>query len=355
MTAAGQYCGDTGAVMRGSDTNNGRSGRATMVDVARAAGVSLKTVSRVVNGEPGVSATTAEKVLEASRELRYERNDLAASLRHRARSFTLGLVIEDVANPFYSAIAQAVEESARQRSSLLITASAREDPLRERELVMALLRRRVDALLVVPAGTDHRYIVDAGFSTKTVFLDRPPAKTRADTVLAENAAGARRAVEHLLSGGHARIAFIGDDARLFTARERLAGYRRALRRAGIEVVDELVSVGHGTTASATQATLELMALPPGRRPTAIFAGNNRCTVGVLHALNGRRNRVALVGFDDFELADLLGVTVVRADPYRIGQLAAELAFDRIDDGEGEPQRVVVSVELVTRGSGEIRP
>ncbi|HYB30601.1 MAG TPA: LacI family DNA-binding transcriptional regulator [Solirubrobacteraceae bacterium] len=326
-----------------------------MVDVARAAGVSLKTVSRVINGELGVRPATMERVLEASQALRYERNDLAASLRHRARSFTLGLVIEDVANPFYSAIAQAVEESAWARSSLLITASVREDPQRERELVMALLRRRVDALLVVPAGTDHRYIHEAGFSTKIVFLDRPPAKTKADTVLAENAAGARRAVEHLLGGGHTRIAFIGDDVRLFIARERLSGYRRAFRRAGIEVNEELVSVGNGTSASAKQATRELMALPPARRPTAIFAGNNRCTVGVLHALDRRRNRVALVGFDDFELADLLGVTVVRADPYRIGQLGAELAFDRIDAEDAEPKRVVVSAELVPRGSGEIRP
>jgi LacI family transcriptional regulator len=326
-----------------------------MVDVAREAGVSLKTVSRVVNGEPGVRPATVEKVLEASNTLRYERNDLAASLRHRARSFTLGLVIEDVANPFYSAIAQAVEESARERSSLLITASAREDPGRERELVMALLRRRVDALLVVPAGTDHRYIRDSSFATKTVFLDRPPAKTKADTVLAENAAGARRAVEHLLAGGHTRIAFVGDDVRLFTARERLAGYRRALRSAGIDLEPELVSVGHATWASAKQVTSDLIALPPARRPTAIVAGNNRCTVGALHALNGRRNRIALVGFDDFELADLLGVTVVRTDPYRIGQLGAELAFDRIGAEEAEPQRVVVSVELVPRGSGEIRP
>lgn len=326
-----------------------------MIDVANAAGVSLKTVSRVINGEPGVRPATVEKVLEASSALRYERNDLAASLRHRARSFTLGLVIEDVANPFYSAIAQAVEECAREQSSLLITASAREDPQRERELVMALLRRRVDALLVVPTGTDHRYVADAGFSARTVFLDRPPAKTKADTVLAENAAGARRAVEHLLAIGHARIAFVGDDSRLFTARERLAGYRRALQRAGIEIDPGLVSVGNGTSASAKRATSELLALPRARRPTAIFTGNNRCTVGVLHALDGRRRRVALVGFDDFELADLLGVTVVRADPYRMGQLGATLAFRRIDGEDGKPQRVVVDVELVARGSGEISP
>lgn len=326
-----------------------------MVDVAEVAGVSLKTVSRVINGESGVRSSTVEKVLEAARELRYERNDLAASLRHGARSFTLGLVIEDVANPFYSAIAQAVEERARERSSLLMTASAREDPERERELVTALLRRRVDALLVVPAGTDHRYIRDAGFSTKFVFLDRPPAKTKADVVLVENAAGARRAVAHLLAGGHERIAFVGDDLRLFTARERLLGYRRALGRAGIEAEPALVSVSNSTSEAARQTVAALMALPREQRPTAIFAGNNRCTVGALHALDGRRKRVALVGFDDFELADLLGVTVVRTDPYRMGLLGAELAFDRIEGDERDPQRLTVPAELVERGSGELRP
>lgn len=324
-----------------------------MVDVAREAGVSLKTVSRVINGEPGVRPETIEKVLEASVALRYERNDLAASLRHGGRSFTLGLVIEDVANPFYSAIAQAVEERARERSSLLITASAREDPARERELVTALLRRRVDALLVVPAGSDHRYIRDAGFDTKIVFLDRPPVKTRADTVLVENAAGARRGVAHLVEHGHTRIAFVGDDLRLYTARERLTGYRRALKEAGLEVQDQLVSVGHSTSDAAGRATEQLLAIPRRERPTAIFAGNNRCTVGALHALNSRRRRLALVGFDDFELADLLGVTVVRTDPYRLGELAAQLAFDRIDGDERRSRRLVVRAELVPRGSGEI--
>src|SRR5581483_5100816 len=163
--------------------SNRNQGRATMVDVAREAGVSLKTVSRVINREPGVKPDTVERVLAAASALRYERNDLAASLRHGARSFTLGLVIEDVANPFYSAIA---EEVARDRESLLITASAREDPERERELATALLRRRVDGLLLVPAGDDHRYLAEAGFIGKTVFIDRPPVKVKADTVLIDN-------------------------------------------------------------------------------------------------------------------------------------------------------------------------
>jgi LacI family transcriptional regulator len=336
-----------------SRSNEARSSPATMVDVAREAGVSLKTVSRVINGEPRVSLATIEKVLDAASALRYERNDLAASLRHGARSHTLGLVIEDVANPFYSLIAQAVEESAREQASLLITASAREDPGRERELVTALLRRRVDALLVVPTGTDHRYIADAGFDTRTVFLDRPPTRAKADTVLINNAAGAARAVAHLLARGHKKIAFVGDDLRLYTARERLAGYRRALTQAGVSMDPKLVSVGHSTSGSARLAVAALTALPADQRPTAIFTGNNRCTVGALHSLPTRRGRIALVGFDDFELADLLGVTVVRTDPYRIGQLGAELAFRRIAGDAGKPERVIVRAELIERGSGEI--
>ena len=327
-----------------------------MVDVARTAGVSLKTVSRVINEEPGVKPATIEKVLEAAKALRYERNDLAASLRHGARSFTLGLVIEDVANPFYSAIAQAVEESARERSSLLITASAREDPHRERELVMALLRRRVDGLLVVPAGNDHRYIRDAGLLDQ----DRVPGPASRQDQGRHRAGRERRrrpargrapGGAAVTPGSHSWATTCG------CSPPANAWPDIAVRcgRAGIEVDAGLVSIGSGTSTSAKQATHQLMALPPARRPTAIFAGNNRCTVGALHALNGKRNRVALVGFDDFELADLLGVTVVRADPYQIGQLGAELAFDRIDGDEGEPQRVVVSVELVARGSGELRP
>jgi LacI family transcriptional regulator len=324
-----------------------------MIDVGRLAGVSLKTVSRVVNGEPGVSMSTVEKVLAAATELRYERNDLAASLRQGDRSNTLGLVIEDVANPFYSVIAQAVEECARERRSLLITASAREDPVRERELVIALLRRRVDALLIVPAGRDHRYLQDAGLHGRTVFLDRPPARTTTDTVLIDNAAGAREGVQHLLAHGHRRIAFVGDRRGLYTARERLKGYRRALASAGVKPDPDLVALDNSTWQAATAAVTRLLGQPRARRPTAIFGGNNRCTVGALHALRADGHSLALVGFDDFELADLLQVSVVRTDPYRLGQLGAELAFARLDGDVQRPQRLVVPVELVPRGSGEL--
>ena len=327
--------------------------RATMVDVAALAGVSLKTVSRAINAEPGVSPVTVEKVRAAAAQLRYERNDLAASLRHGKRSDTLGLVIEDVANPFYSLVAKAVENTAREHGCLLITASAEEDPERERELVGALVRRRVDAVLIVPAGRDHRYLEASGLAGRAVFLDRPPVRLRADTVLVDNAGGARRAAEHLIAGGHRRIAFVGDDERLFTARERLKGYRGALADAGLEPDPELTTVANATWERAAAEVTRLLALPRARRPTAIVGGNNRCTIGALHALAGRRPRPALIGFDDFELADLLGVTVVRTDPYEIGRLGAELALRRMDGDERRPQRVVLEAELVQRGSGEL--
>ncbi|MCL2418491.1 MAG: LacI family transcriptional regulator [Conexibacteraceae bacterium] len=331
----------------------GRHGQTTMNDLAVEAGVSLKTVSRVINGEPGVTPETLKKVEAAIESLGYARNDLAASLRSGVGSNTIGLVIEDVANPFYARVAQAVEDIAREHESLLITTSAREDPTRERELVTALLRRRVDALLIVPAGPDHRYIARAGFAGQTVFLDRPPARTDADTVLVDNAAGAQLAVEHLVSQGHRRVAIVGDTQALYTAGQRLTGYRRALGDAGVSVSEALVSMDHSTSESANEAVQELLALPKKRRPTAIFAANNRCTIGALHALHGSGDDVALVGFDDFELADLLGVTVVRTDSYRLGQVAAQLAFGRIDGDDRPPHRVMLPVDLIARGSGEV--
>jgi LacI family transcriptional regulator len=330
-----------------------RTTRPTMRDVAVLAGVSLKTVSRVINAEPGVAAATAERVEAAIAELRFQRNDLARSLRQGRTSSTLGLVIEDVANPFYSAIAQAVESAARDHGYLLITASCEEDPARERELVQALLRRRVDALLLVPAARDHSYL--ARDATPVVFLDRPPVGLEADCVLLDNLGGALRAVEHLLAHGHERIALIADPDRLFTAHERVAGYRQALEAAGVPIHDELVRLGSHDSAQAEAVVHELLALPADRRPTALFAGNNRNTVGALRALRDADTPLALVGFDDFELADLLGTTVVCHDSASLGAHAAELAFDRLQGATREPRRVVVETELIVRGSGEVPP
>jgi len=324
-----------------------------MRDVAEVAGVSLKTVSRVINDEPGVAAATADRVSAAIQQLGFQRNDLARSLRQGVTSSTLGLLIEDVGNPFYSAIAQAVESAARERGYMLITASCEEDPARERDLVGALLRRRVDALLIVPASRDHGYLGRDG--TPVVFLDRPPSGIDADCVLLDNLGGARAATEHLLARGHERIAVVADPDDLFTAAERLAGHRQALDAAGVPVREDLLRLGTHDAAQAEAVVRELLALPADRRPTAVFAGNNRHTIGALRAINTAAAPVALVGFDDFELADLLGITVVRHETSQMGAHAAALAFERLDGGARAPRRVIVPTELVVRGSGEVPP
>jgi LacI family transcriptional regulator len=328
-----------------------------MRDVASTAGVSLKTVSRVVNREAGVRADTAARVEAAIARLGFARNDVARSLRH-GRANALGLIIEDVANPFYSAIARTVEDAAHARSHILITGSCEEDAERERELVLRLLRRSVDALLIVPAGKDHRYLLpDIGDGTPIVFLDRPPRGIEVDTVLLDNRGGARAGVEHLLRHGHERIAFVGDPPTLYTAQERLAGYRGALEDAGHAPDDTLISTGSHDAASAEHAVRELLALPNAQRPTALFTANNRNTVGALRALRDADEHLALVGFDDFELADMLAVpvTVVRHDPAEMGRIGAGLAYARLDGDDALPQTRTIACEVLARGSGELPP
>ena len=205
-----------------------------MHDVAAAAGVALKTVSRVVNDEPGVNPVTAERVREAIRRLGYRRNESARFLRE-GRTASIGLVIEDVSDPFYSGVSRAVETVARRHGHLLFTGSSEEDPDLEREIVMAFCARRVDGLIIVPAGTNHEYLrpeLTAGVAI--AFVDRPPEPgLEADTVLTDNHGGAAQGVAHLIRHGHRRIAFLGDDPAIYTARERLRGYRTALAEAGL--------------------------------------------------------------------------------------------------------------------------
>jgi len=329
-----------------------------MRHVAQRAGVSLKTVSRVINEEASVAPQTAERVTTAIAELGFRRNDLARSLRQGSTSATLGLVIEDLTNPFYSTIAQAVEDASRPRGYMLITGSCEEDGERERELILALLRRRVDALLLVPTSSenDHTWLArEVGDSTPVVFIDRPPDGMDADSVLVDNAGGARAAAEHLLAQGHRRIACVADLPSLFTASERVAGFRAALADAGVPMPDERLRVGVHGTADAEAAVTELLALP--HPPTAIFTGNNRLTVGAVRGLSAHGGDVALVGFDDFELADQLArpVTVIRHEVLRIGAESARLAFRRLDGFDGPPQQIVVPTELIPRGSGEVQP
>jgi LacI family transcriptional regulator len=331
--------------------------RPTMRDVARRAGVSLKTVSRVVNGEDGVRPDTTEKVNAAIAALGFRRNDIARALRGGKRTRSLGLVIKDVANPFYSLIARGVEEVARTNDLLVISGCSDEDPARERHLIRSLCERRVDGLLVVPSGNDHRYLIpEINMGTPAVFIDRPPEDAlQADVVLIDNAGGARAAVTHLIEHGHRRIACLVDLPGIFTARERRRGYDEALHEHDVPVDESLIRVGQHDVAGAESAMAELLAL--GDPPTAVFTGNNRLTVGALRAIQAAGAGTALVGFDDLELADMLAtpVTVVAHYPAEMGRRAAGLLCRRMAGEELPPQRVVLPTHLIVRGSGELPP
>ncbi|MFD0366822.1 LacI family DNA-binding transcriptional regulator [Streptomyces sp. NPDC059071] len=327
--------------------------RPTMKDVAARAGVGLKTVSRVVNGEPGVTPDTERRVQEAIDSLGFRRNDSARVLR-KGRTASVGLVLEDLADPFYGPLSRAVEEVARAHGALLINGSSAEDPDREQELALALCARRVDGLIVIPAGGDHRYLepeIRAGVAT--VFVDRPAGRIDADTVLSDSFGGARAGVAHLIAHGHRRIGFIGDRPRIHTAAERLRGYRAAMDDAGLDVAEEWVSLGPTDPERVTAAAEAMLSGP--EPVTALFAGNNRVTVTAVRVLAGRERPVALVGFDDIELADLLGITVIAQDAAALGRTAAERLFRRLDGIEEPPSTVVLGTRLIARGSGEIPP
>jgi LacI family transcriptional regulator len=364
-----------------------RAARPTMKDVAARAGVGLKTVSRVVNGEPGVLPDTAAVVRQAIDELGFRRNDSARQLR-TGRTAGIGLVLEDVADPFYSLLNGAVEEVARAHGSLLFSASSADDPRREAELALALCSRRVDGLIVVPAAADHSYLApELAAGLAIVFADRPPRNLAADTVLVGNAEGARSGVAHLIAHGHRRIGYIGDSTRIYTAAERLSGYRTAMAEAGAPVHESWVTIG-APDAARIRRVLDRLLDPRAEHPvTALFTGNNRLTVMVLRELADRAraprsangsakssstvsavstgstgstadaSQLALVGFDDFELADLMhpAITVVAQDPAALGRASAKLLFARLAGDTTPPRTVVLPTVLIPRGSGELPP
>jgi LacI family transcriptional regulator len=330
-----------------------------MLDVAALAGVGLKTVSRVVNSESGVSPELAAKVQSAINQLNYRRDVNAATLRRLGRKTqTIGLVLEDVSNPFSSALHRAVEDAARERGVLVFAGSCDEDAERERELIGSFRERRVDGIIVVPASHDHTYLHDerrAG--TALVFVDRRASHLDADSVVSDNRGGARSAVRHLLERGHRRIGFLGDLLSISTAEERLRGYGQALESAGLEVDDGLVRAGLRDPNAAARALEEMLALP--EPPTAFFTAQNLVTIGGVRALRrtGREREIALIGFDDISLADIAvpAISVVAQDPQAIGRAAAEQLFRRLDGDTGPAVHQVIPVTLITRGSGEIGP
>ncbi len=330
-----------------------------MHDVAALAGVSLSTVSRVVNEQSAVRPELAGRVRDAVELLGYRRDLTASNLRRADRlSASVGLVVEDVSNPFFSAVHRGVEEVARSRGVLTFTGSSDEDPERERELVQGFCGRQVDGLLVAPVGADQSHVLrDQEGGIAIVFIDRPPRGIEADAVLIDNAAAAGDAVAHLVGAGHRRIAFLGDRTAVYTARRRRDGYRDALARHRAAYDEALVRMGLRDEEASRRATHRLLGEPDP--PTALVTSQNLVTIGAVRALRelGLQRSVAMVGIDDVTLADALdpGVTVVAQDPAALGGAAARRLFERLDGETGPAQRMVLPTQLIERGSGELRP
>ncbi|HLV99573.1 MAG TPA: LacI family DNA-binding transcriptional regulator [Ktedonobacterales bacterium] len=328
--------------------------RPTMKDVAAAAAVSLKTVSRVVNDEPGVRPDKQQAVERAIVALGFSRNYGAAMLRH-GQSSSIGLIVEDSAEPFQATLGRAIERVALEHDSLLFVASSAGTSERERLLVQALASRRVDGLLVVPSNHPHDYLrIEIQSGVPVVFVDRPVPGIAADTVLTDNVGGAIQAVRHLIDHGHRRIAIIADLPDIFTANERFEGYQTALRAAGLEYDPSLV-FRNAPTDRDSIAECVVRALDREDPATALFTGNSFITVATLRALKGCSHRPALVGFDDFELADLLtpGISVVAQDAWSMGTHAAELLFKRIHGDQSPTVQIRLATALIPRGSGEV--
>ena len=332
---------------------NRGGGRATVYDVARMAGVSIKTVSRVVNSSSEVVAATRDRVQAAMAELGYVRNPVAHALVTGSTA-TIGVVVDSIADHFFSSLISVVEERALAHGMSVLIASTGRSPERERTQIERLIQQNVAALLVAPAAGDHAYVAAAG--RPIVLVDNGWELPGFDTIRVQDREGSEAAVRHLIEHGHRRIAFLGEPTTVETVAARRAGYDDALAAQGLEFDAHLVSDSCGTPAAADDVTRRL--LTGNRPPTAIFASNPRAAMGVVSALHALgRTDVALISFGDFDLAEWLvpAVTVVDHDPHQLAEAAATRLFDRMEHRDLPAAEVALPVKIVARGSGELRP
>ncbi|WP_022868978.1 LacI family DNA-binding transcriptional regulator [Schaalia vaccimaxillae] len=326
------------------------SKRPTMVDVAQSAKVSLKTVSRVVNGVESVDPELVRRVQQAIDDLGYQRNLIAADLRAHSSSKLIGFISTDLANPFYGTVAAAIDEVARIRGYQLITTGSNESPLNERNIALDLCRRQVAGLVIVPTGQDQSYLepeIRRGLGV--VFVDRPGTGIEADCVLVDNYSLGRRMASIVLSHGHRRIGILVGSKSLYTHHERLRGIVDGLRDAGIEPASELFVSDVNEPQGAEGGARRLLSL--AEPPTALLCTNNRLSLGCLTAMCFMNRRVELVAFDDAEYSEILPfpITCIAQDPHAIGKAAAERIFARLDGSSEAVQSIVIPTQVLVRG------
>jgi LacI family transcriptional regulator len=329
--------------------------RATLRDVARHAGVSIKTASRVVNADPAVAQATRDRVLGAIATVNYVPN-AAARLLRAGMGDTIGLVIDSIADPWFSALTAVVEEHALVHGMTVVIGSSGRDPVRMRNHVQRLIQLRCSGLILAPLGVEKEYLRPMLHGLPMVCVDRPTDAGDYDFVHADDRVAAMRGAQHLIDHGHRRIAFMADDGALSTIGLRREGYTDALRANGIELDPGLIRPDSAEIDSAYGSTIALVRDMPD--VTAIFTSTSRSGVGTTSALHAvGRTDIAVVSFGDFSLAAALDppITVLDQDPRPVAAKASELLFERIGGATTPPVDLAVPARLIERGSGELRP
>jgi len=329
---------------------------ATVRDVAKKAGVSAMTVSRVINGGVGVRSDTRRRVESAVAELDFVPNGIARGLMSR-RTGTLGLIVPDIVNPFFAIVVRGAETVARRAGYRLLLCNSESDLVLERQYIEDVISHRVEGLLLAPVGDRSKANLVLAVRRKFPFvlIDRSVAGLNCDLVQADSVDGARKLVSHLISIGHRRIAVIIEPDNVSTARERMRGYREALKAGGLKLEPELVMRTTADRAGGYGAMQRILGFDP--RPTAVFAVNNMTALGAMQAIRDRGlvvpKDIALVCFDDVEHLAVLSpfLTVVNQPTEMLGTMAAELLLNRIAADSGGPRRqVVLQSELLVRES-----
>jgi LacI family transcriptional regulator len=329
----------------------------TIYDVAERAGVAPVTVSRVINGSDYVRDETRVRVQQAIADLGYTPNRLARGLRSK-RTQTLGLVVTDITNPFWTTVARGVEDAASEHGFSVILCNTDESEAKQEQYVNLLLEKQIDGFLLVPATDEVSAIAlvqERG--VPVVVLDRH-VSLPVDVVRCDSEGGAYDLVTHLLELGHRRIALLGGSPAVSTAQDRVDGYRRALSEAGVPIDETLVLHRDYTQESGYAMTESILRLPD--RPTALFAVNNFIAIGAVRALREAGLRIpedmALVGFDDLPLALVVEpfLTVAAQPAYEMGARATEHLLTRIDgDDVAAPIEVILPTELIVRRSSGV--
>jgi len=329
---------------------------ATVRDVARKAGVSAMTVSRVINGVAGVSPETRRRVERAVTELDFVPNGVARGLMS-SKSGTLGLIVPDISNPFFSILVRGAETVARRAGYRVLLCNSEGDLALEKQYVQDMISHRAEGLIVAPVGDRSKANLVPLERRKfpLVLIDRSVSGFDCDLVQADSVAGARMLASHLLSIGHRRIAVITEPDNVSTARERLQGYNAAMKAAGVKVPPSLIVRTTADRAGGQAAMQQILRLDP--RPTAVFAVNNMTALGAMQAIRERGlivpKDIALVCFDDVEHLAVLSpfLTVVNQPTEMFGTLAAQLLLERIvGDPAGPSRHVVLESDLLVRES-----